>query len=82
MTYKQDYYKTKESEIDDFFSGIPCSHHELKNTPDIFCKISHIIRLIAWTPSRLALAPALRGRYQSLLYPSLPKAIYGTNNQE
>ena len=28
MTYKQDFYNTKESEIDDF-SGIPCYHHEI-----------------------------------------------------
>ena len=31
----------------------------LKNIPDIFCKIAHIGRLIAWIPSRLAWTAAL-----------------------
>ena len=59
-----------------------CAKHRLKKPPDIFWKILHISRLIAWIPSRLACYPALQWRDQSLLITSLPEAFTVTNNQD
>ena len=53
-----------------------------KNHPEMFCQIAHISGLITCIPSGLSWTPALQGRYQSILRPSFPKAITGTNNQE
>ena len=41
--------------------GCTYATRRLKQTPDIFCKISHIGQLIAWILSRLAWNPALQG---------------------
>ena len=54
----------------------------IKNPLDIFYKIAHTGRLIAWIPSRLAWTLAIQGRDQYLLCPSLPTEFYGTKNQE
>ena len=72
-------------------SGDDQQRHELRlhrlkaqaqGPPEIFYEISHIGRLLAWIPSRLAWTPALRGRDLSLLHPILPKVFTGTNNQD
>ena len=36
----------------------------IKNPPDIVFALAYFGRIITWTPSRLALDMALRGRYQ------------------
>ena len=42
--------------------GYTYAERKLKNLPDIFCKILHIRRLIAWITSRLAWTLTIRGR--------------------
>ena len=61
--------------------GYTYAKRRLKEPLDIFCKFSHIGRIIAWIPSRLAWTPELQGRDRYLIWNIPPKEYAGTNNK-
>ena len=70
LLYRLGHYAIRLGEVENFLLitnnimnfGYTYAKCRLKNPPDIFCKISHIGRIMAHIPSRLSWTLALQGR--------------------
>ena len=56
--------------------------HRLNNTPDIISTLTHLVRIVTWTPLMLAWDLILQGRYQYQNCLSPSTEFTGTENQE